>query len=178
MSNQRQLFVLRHAKSSWDDPGLDDHERPLAPRGRRAVEVLNQYLRATGARPEQVLCSSARRTRETVAGADPTGERLIERDLYSAGVNELITRLQQVPAEIRSVMLVGHNPGAQMLVLRLIGANGDGRAFAAPTDGDIAELQRKFPTGALATLDFDCDWGALGPGCARLSAFVVPRHLS
>ena len=179
MTNQRQLFVLRHAKSSWDDPGLVDHERPLAPRGKRAVEVLNKHLRSTGVAPEQVLCSSARRTRETVAGADPTGELLIERALYSAGVDELITRLRQVPAEIRSVMLVGHNPGAQMLVLRLIGANGNGRAFApSPTDGDISELQRKFPTGALATLDFDCDWDALGPGCARLSAFVVPRHLS
>src|SRR5205807_9103055 len=64
MTIQRQLFVLRHAKSSWDDPGLDDHERPLAPRGRRAVEVLNKHLRTTGACPEQVLCSSARRTRE------------------------------------------------------------------------------------------------------------------
>ena len=177
MTNQRQLFVLRHAKSSWDDPGLDDHERPLAPRGRRAVEVLNKHLRATGVAPEQVLCSSARRTRETVAGADPTGELLIERALYSAGVDELITRLRQVPAEISCVMIVGHNPGMQMLVLRLIGANGDGRAFP-PANADVAGLQRKFPTGALATLDFDCDWDALGPGCARLSAFVVPRHLS
>jgi phosphohistidine phosphatase SixA len=65
----------------------------------------------------------------------------------------------------------------QMLVLRLIGANGDGRAFP-PVDADVAGLQRKFPTGALATLEFDCDWDALGPRCARLSAFVVPRHLS
>src|SRR5947209_3505389 len=174
-----ELFVLRHAKSSWDDPGLDDHERPLAPRGRRAVDFLNKHLRATGACPEQVLCSSARRTRETVAGADPTGERLIEQDLYSAGVDDLLARLRRVPAQMSSVMLVGHNPGVQMLVLRLIGANGNGRMFApAPTDGDVAALQRKFPTGGLATLDFDCDWNALEPGCARLSAFVVPRHLS
>ncbi len=179
MTKHRQLFVLRHAKSSWDDPGLDDHERPLAPRGHRTTKLLAEHLRTAGVEPEQVLCSSARRTRETLSGVDPTGERLVERQLYSASVDDLITRLRQVPAGISSVMLVGHNPAMQMLVLRLTGANGNGRAYAsAPPDGDLGELQRKFPTGALATVEFDCDWSALAPGCARLSAFVAPRHLS
>jgi phosphohistidine phosphatase len=179
MTNHRQLFVLRHAKSSWDDPGLEDHERPLAPRGRRAVEVLAKHVRSAGVEPQQVLCSSARRTRETLAGVDPPGVRVVERDLYTAGAGELIERLRQVPSDVESVMLVGHNPAMQMLVLRLTGVNGNGRPLSStPPDGDLGTLQRKFPTGALATLEFDCPWDELGPGCARLSAFVVPRHLS
>ena len=73
-------------------------------------------------------------------------------------------------------MVIGHNPALQMLVLRLTGANGNGGAeVSAPAHGDLFDLQRKFPTGALATLDFDCEWSELGPGCARLSAFVRPR---
>ncbi len=179
MTDRRQLFVLRHAKSSWDNPGLDDHERPLAPRGHRAVEALAAHLRTAGVAPEQVLCSSARRTRETLAGIDPPGERIVEPGLYGAGVDDLIERLRQVPEQLVSVMVVGHNPAMQMLVLRLTGANGNGRALSStPPDGDLGELHRKFPTGALATLEFDCPWDELGPGCARLSAFVVPRHLS
>ena len=74
MSSTRKLFVLRHAKSSWDDPLLDDHDRPLAPRGRRAVELLAKHVRARSIEPTQVLCSSAlRRTRETLDGVAPTG---------------------------------------------------------------------------------------------------------
>ncbi len=179
MSNHRQLFVLRHAKSSWDNPGLEDHERPLAPRGQTAVKLLGDHLRTAGVEPEQVLCSSARRTRETLAGVDPTGERLIERGLYSASAHDVLVRLRQVSAETGSVMVVGHNPAMQVLVLRLIGANGNGGAVvSADAEGDVGELQRKFPTGALATLEFDCEWHELGIGCARLTAFVVPRHLS
>src|SRR5947207_680454 len=74
MPNQRQLLVLRHAKSSWDDSGLEDHERPLAQRGLRAVKLLGDHLRDTGVHPTQVLCSSARRTRETLVGVNPTGQ--------------------------------------------------------------------------------------------------------
>ena len=178
MTSHRQLFVLRHAKSSWDDPGLDDHERPLAPRGQRAVKLLGDHLRDRGVAPDQVLCSSARRTRETLAGVNPTGERLVERQLYSANCDEVIARLRQVPEDTGSVMVVGHNPAMQLLVLRLTGANGNGRSFARPAaDENLAELQHKFPTGALATLEFDCGWSELAPGCARLSEFVRPRHL-
>ena len=90
----------------------------------------------------------------------------------------MIARLRQVPEDTGSVMVVGHNPAMQLLVLRLTGANGNGRSFARPAaDENLAELQHKFPTGALATLEFDCDWSELAPGCARLSEFVRPRHL-
>ena len=143
MTNHRQLFVLRHAKSSWDEPGLDDHERPLAPRGHRAVKLLGDHLRDHGVEPEQVLCSSARRTRETLAGVNPTGERLVEPELYSASCDAVIARLRQVPDGTGSVMLVGHNPAMQLLVLRLTGANGNGGSCTRPpADEDLAELQR------------------------------------
>jgi phosphohistidine phosphatase len=165
----KQLFVLRHAKSSWDDPGLDDHERPLAPRGHRAVRALHRHMQSNEIAPALVLCSSARRTRETLEGVKPGGEWLIEPGLYRADAGTLIERLRQVANDIPSVMLIGHNPAVQMLVLRLA----DGAAEA-----DVDQVRRKFPTGGLATLEFECAWNELGPGRARLSDLVRPKHLS
>jgi phosphohistidine phosphatase len=165
----KQLFVLRHAKSSWDDPGLDDHERPLAPRGQRAVKALRGHLQSNGIVPALVLCSTARRTRETLGGVEPAGEQLIERELYLADAEALIKRLRQVADDVPSVMLIGHNPAVQMLVLRLAGGT---------TGSDLDQVRRKFPTGGLATLEFDCTWNELGPGRARLSALVRPKQLS
>jgi len=170
--SQKQLFVLRHAKSSWDDPGLDDHDRPLAPRGRRAVKILAEHIREHGITPGQVLCSPSRRTVETCEGIALDGEALIEGKLYTATGSEIIERLRQIPEEIDSVMVIGHNPAMQTLVLRL--ASG-----GAPIeqDSNLADVQRKFPTGALATLAFDCPWGELGPGRAQLTGLVRPRDL-
>jgi phosphohistidine phosphatase len=179
MHAEKQLFLLRHAKSSWDDPLLEDHDRPLAARGVRAVRMVGQYIRESGIRPAQVLCSSSRRTRETLAGIDPDGETLIEAELYDAGCDELLERLRRVPKDVDSVMLIGHNPAMQMLVLRLAGANGAEYADGTrqPVDGELAEVQRKFPTGALATLTFDCEWSQLRPACAKLAGFVRPKTL-
>ena len=173
MSTHNRLFVLRHAKSSWDDPGLDDHERPLAPRGRRAVEALASYLSARNIHPELVLCSSSRRTRETLDGIGVGGEHVIERALYGAGAGEVIDRLRQVPESVSSAMLIGHNPSSQMLVLRLTNHDADGSA-----DPHRDAVKRKFPSGALATLSFDCDWSELAPGCARLEEFISPKAFS
>ncbi len=78
MQTEKRLFVLRHAKSSWDDPGLDDRDRPLAPRGIRSTKLLAKHVRAQGIEPTQVLCSPSRRTRETLEGVAPGGETLIE----------------------------------------------------------------------------------------------------
>jgi phosphohistidine phosphatase len=166
MATTRQLFILRHAKSSWDDPGLDDHERPLAPRGQQAAKVLAEHLRQSGIRPTLVLCSSSRRTRETLEGVAPEGERLIEPELYSASVRALHERLQRVPDEIESVMVIGHNPTMQTIVLRLAGG-----------DSELEAVRRKFPTGALASLSFEGAWKELTPGRARLDAFVRPKAL-
>jgi len=173
VSPSRQLFVLRHAKSSWDDPELDDRERPLAPRGRRATKALAEHIRAAGIEPAQVLCSSALRTQETLEGVAPAGEQLIEPELYSASAQEVLERLRRVPEEFPSVMVIGHNPTVQELVLELAGAS-----TGSARDAELARIQRKFPTGALATLTFDCGWGELAPGCAQLVGFVRPKDLS
>ncbi|HTX33123.1 MAG TPA: histidine phosphatase family protein [Solirubrobacteraceae bacterium] len=172
MPATRQLFVLRHAKSSWEDTGLNDHDRPLAPRGRKAVKALAEHVRSADIEPVLVLCSSSRRTRETLEGVKPSGKWTIEPELYDAGPTTIVDRLRCVPEDTSSVMVIGHNPALQMLVLRLAGS-GNGQA-----EGDLAEVQRKFPTGALATLEFDCHWDLLGPGCARLTAYVKPKQLT
>jgi len=171
MPPAKRLFILRHTKSSWDDPGLEDHERPLASRGVRACQVIAEHLRTNSIEPELVLCSSARRTRETLEGIAPTGKRVIESELYSATTGDLVDRLHQVPDDVGSVMLIGHNPALQMLVLRL--------ARRDPEAADTrAVVERKFPTGALATLTFECGWSELGPGSARLVGFLTPKGLN
>jgi phosphohistidine phosphatase len=166
MPAPKRLFILRHAKSSWDDPSLDDHDRPLAPRGRRAVGLLSAHLRANGIEPALVLCSSARRTRETLEGVNPGGRQLIEPGLYGAGASEILAMLQRLPEDVRSAMVIGHNPAMQMIVLRLA---------AGRTQLDA--VREKFPTGALATLTFEAPWNELVPGAAELTAFVRPRDL-
>lgn len=173
MARTRHLFVLRHAKSSWDDPGLDDHERPLSPRGRRAVKVLAEHFRATGVDPGLILCSSSRRTRETLEGVGLGGEASIEEELYAASPALLIERLRRLPDDVESAMVIGHNPTMQVLVLRLAGA-GRGELNGS----QLPEVQRKFPTGACATLAFDGGWGELHPGGARLESFVRPKQLA
>jgi phosphohistidine phosphatase len=167
----KTLFLLRHAKSSWDDPGLTDHDRPLAPRGRRAAKAIAEHLCAEGLAPDLVLCSSSVRTRETLERiAAALGDEVrvdIERELYAASADRLLERLRAVDDGVGSVMLVGHNPGIEQLAFRLAG------------DGEkLADLRRKYPTAALATLEFDGRWSELEPGAARLADFVKPKQLA
>jgi phosphohistidine phosphatase len=177
MAATKQLFVLRHAKSSWDDPVLDDHERPLAPRGQRATRLLAEHLRSRGIEPALVLCSSARRTRETLQGVAPGGEVVIEPELYFASCDGVLERLHRVPDDTPSAMVIGHNPALQILVLRLAGANGGVATVDGDSDGDLDHVRRKFPTGALATLSFACSWRELAAGAATLEGLVRPRDL-
>jgi phosphohistidine phosphatase len=164
-----RLLLLRHAKSDWGDASLADHDRPLAKRGRTAADRMGAHLRAGGPRPDLVLCSSARRTRETcerLGLADVATE--VEDALYGASDDELLARLRTVPEPTGTVLLVGHNPGVQDLAV----------ALAGPDLGEQAARPReKFPTGALAVFDVDGAWRDLAPGRARLSAFVAPREL-
>lgn len=172
MPENRVLYVLRHAKSSWDDPGLEDHDRPLASRGRRATDVLAKHVRSSRITPGVVLCSSARRTRETLEGIAPPGQWLIEPELYAATPGAVLARLQELPDTLQSAMVIGHNPAMQVLVLRLATTR-----EAASEGTDLGDVKRKFPTGALATLSFDCSWRELAPGAASLAAYVRPRQL-
>jgi phosphohistidine phosphatase len=151
----KRLYLLRHAKSSWDDEGLADHDRPLSGRGRRAADAIGRYIREHGIEPELVLCSSSARTRETLARVGL--EATIERDLYGATAHELLARVRALPPDLESVLLIGHNPGMHDLALALTGEPGD-----------------KYPTGALATIELD-DWTAAS---GRMAGFVRPRELA
>lgn len=168
----RTLRLLRHAKSSWDDPSLSDHDRPLSARGERALPLLAAHLAETAGDVEVVLCSSSRRTRDTLSGIrtglDERHQVLIESALYGAEAESLLRRVRALPSEVPSVLMIGHNPGLEDLVALL---TGDGDAQA------LDQLQRKFPTGALATLDLDVDWAKLTPGRAVLRSLVTPRQL-
>jgi phosphohistidine phosphatase len=161
MAESKRLLLMRHAKSSWNDPALADHDRPLAPRGRKAAKRIGAYL--GDERIQLVLCSSARRATETQELVSPPGEVRIEEELYGATADRLLERLQSVPDVIDTAMLIGHNPAIQDLAVSL--------------SGGAAELLEKFPTGAVATLAWNGSWRALAAGQAELTAFVKPREL-
>lgn len=165
----RRIYLLRHAKSSWDDATLDDHERPLAPRGAKAAARMARWIEEHDVRPALVLCSSALRARETLAkveGALGSPRIVVEDDLYAATANELVRRLGRVSDDVREVLLVAHNPGLADLCQLL--------AHPSP---DRERIAGKLPTGALVTLETYTRWVDLGPGCATLVHLVLPREL-
>ncbi len=167
------LHLLRHAKSSWAEAGQRDFDRPLSDRGVRAAAAIAASLPRLAVAPGLVLCSSARRTVDTLAAirsglaGDPAVETTDE--LYEVGSTDLLERLRRVPEDVGELLLVGHNPGVEDLATRLAGPGSDPEAVRA--------LARKCPTGALATLAFDGGWPDLSPGCARLTRFITPRDL-
>jgi phosphohistidine phosphatase len=167
----RTLYLLRHAKSSWDDAELDDFDRPLAPRGADACARIAARMRSDGIEPGVVICSPARRAQETLAGlGDAIGAAAVEleRDVYEATESDLLSVLRRVDPEVRSVMLIGHNPSIQRLALLLC------------AEGELLDaLRAKFPTAALATLAVSSsEWRDLRMGDATLEAFVKPKELA
>ena len=165
----RRIHLLRHAKSSWDDPALGDFDRPLAPRGVKAAGRIAQWIRESDVRPELILCSSAVRARETLARVqDALGSPRIEIEdgLYAASGDSLAARLRRLSDDVGDVMLVGHNPGLADLCALL--------AQPSPERERVAE---KLPTGALVTLETDSHWVDLDPECAAIGHFIVPREL-
>jgi phosphohistidine phosphatase len=167
----KRLYLLRHAKSAWDDPALRDRDRPLAPRGRKAAKRVGRWARKHGIRPQLVVCSNALRARQTLQRVLPgLGEPTvwIEVTLYAAAAETLLARVRALPEEVDAAMLVGHNPGLMDLVLTL----------AEP--GRLRERASvNVPTGALAVLDVDVRrWADVSPGSASLTTFVAPRDLT
>jgi phosphohistidine phosphatase len=164
----RTLYLLRHAKSSWDDPALPDRERPLAPRGRRDAKRIATHVGRLRITPALVLCSSAVRTQETLDLLRPALAEVavqVEEQLYGASSETLLERVRSVPDEVASLLLIGHNPGLQELALVL-----------ASSGAELKRLEAKFPTAALATLAL-ARWSSLSPGDAKLVAYVVPKQL-
>ncbi|WP_424812066.1 SixA phosphatase family protein [Roseococcus sp. YIM B11640] len=171
----RQLLLLRHAKSSWDEATLSDHARPLNARGRMAAAAMAEQMRELGLVPDIVLVSSSRRTLQTLEALQPIeGGPLIEvmDDLYLAPWPRLMEALREVPETVRSVLLIAHNPGVHELGLALMGPAG-----AALGSGPARRLAEGYPTGALAEFTVAGPWGQIAEGGARLVRFLAPRDL-
>lgn len=169
----RKLVLFRHAKSAW--PDVADHERPLAHRGQRAAPVMGRWLREAGCVPDQVLCSTARRARETWELAQPglgaAPPVTFDHSVYEASAAGLLALARQVAPAVGTLLVIGHNPAIEELALMLAVAPGGTGAAGDPAERMLA----KFPTAAVAVLEFTGSWRALGPGEARLAAFVTPR---
>jgi phosphohistidine phosphatase len=166
-----RLFLLRHAKSSWDDAALPDEERPLAIRGERAADRMREHLSAQDLSLELVLCSSALRARQTLARVLPALgidlEVRIDPALYTFEDAELLEHLRLVPNSVGSVLLVGHNPAMQDLAVRV-----------ADRGDRLGDLTAKFPTCALAEIALPAgSWSRLPDPPGELVRFVVPRDL-
>ncbi|MFC3578184.1 SixA phosphatase family protein [Streptomyces yaanensis] len=166
----RRLVVLRHAKSAWP-AGVADHVRPLAPRGRRDAPAAGRALAEADCLPDLALCSTAVRARQTweLASAQwgtPPPVRF-EPGLYAADVPDLLEAVHGVPAQVRTLLVIGHNPGLEELVLELAGD---------ALDDALDRVRVKFPTSAIAVLAWHgSTWDSLAPGTALLTDVMVPR---
>lgn len=170
----RNLYLLRHAKSSWDNPRLDDFERPLSSRGIKACKLMNAHIRKAKVKPDLILCSPAIRTRDTYIRISDAfawdTEIRFDPELYVAGSQELLKRLRQVDRKISSVMMIGHNTGIEHLALALT---------SGTESKSLARMREKFPTLALASIEIKKGtWADAGPGCGKLKDYVIPRDLS
>ena len=170
----KSLIFLRHAKSSWSSPELSDHDRPLNGRGRAAAATMGRYVAEHDLLPDLILCSTARRARETLERAATQWTHIpaahIERALYDfSGGRGYLDLIRQTDDRIGSLMVIGHNPTIEILVSDLIGE-------AAP--GLAEKLAYKYPTAALAVLEFDTEtWTAIAPGGGKLTTVALPREL-
>jgi phosphohistidine phosphatase len=168
----RRLMLLRHAKSNWP-AGVADRERPLAQRGREAAPVMGRYLAEELLLPDLVLISPARRTQETW---DLVGPMLpekpgthVEPRIYEAKTERLLHVVQAVEPQVKTLLMIGHNPGFEELAALL---TGHGDRYAS------AQMAQKYPTCGLAVLDFAIeDWRDLSPRGGRLDRFVTPASL-
>lgn len=167
------LSLLRHAKSSWSRPGLADRDRPLAPRGEAAALLMGRTMAKHGLDPQLVLCSSARRARDTIALVLPelrTEPRVAYEDaLYHASAAEMLQMLHDVGASVGSLLMVGHNPELHGFALDLIGS-GSKRLRE--------RLMLKLPTAGFIVITFQAgDWEDITVNSGRLTLFLTPRDV-
>lgn len=162
----KRLILLRHAKSDWSEPGLSDHARHLNARGLAAAPKLGRWLKDNDILPDQVLCSTATRARETFAGVEATLRSGVTPDYIAAlYLAEPATMLKAIRvAKGTVVLLIAHNPGIAELAEML--------AETPPDDMDFF----RYPTGAVTVLDFEIDdWAKIKTGAC--TGFVIPRNL-
>jgi phosphohistidine phosphatase len=170
-----RLLLLRHAKSAWDDQRLADIDRPLAPRGHRAAQLIAEAIAERGLRPDRILCSPALRTRETLATlvshlGDDDIEIEITPALYEPHAGDYCAVIADHGDLAKMLLVIGHNPAIQATAVLLCGSGDPAVA---------AEIAAKFPTAALAVLDFkEPDWSRLKVHSGAVVAFVTPRGLA
>ncbi|QCO55249.1 histidine phosphatase family protein [Pseudorhodobacter turbinis] len=165
----KRLILTRHAKSSWDDPLMSDHDRPLNDRGNVAAADLGQWLASRGYIPGEVLCSDALRTQETyvrIAAEMPDAAAVtLKPALYNAGPDVLLAVLRKATAE--TVMIIAHNPGIAEFAARLVAR--------APANAEFP----RYPTGATLVVDFtEDDWKGVAFGAGATLDFVIPREIA
>jgi phosphohistidine phosphatase len=171
----RQLILLRHAKSDW--PDVPDRERPLAKRGRRDAPRIGRWLHEHGYQPDVVVCSAARRTRQTwdLVAPELGGKPAVrfEPRAYAASALTLLYLAQELPSRYRIALFIAHNPGLSDLASSLAAPPGIGRA----TTDNGPRPQISLPTAAVAVLEFSGAWPSLTPGQARLTDHIIPADL-
>ncbi|WP_043658384.1 SixA phosphatase family protein [Nocardia thailandica] len=161
----RTLILMRHGKSAYPE-GVDDHERPLAPRGQREAALAGDWLRATVPPVDAVRCSTATRTRETLAATGVDAPVEFAGEIYEASPGTLIELVRLTDDAVRTLLIVGHAPGMPWTAWDL--------AADHSSDASVA-LSRKFPTSALAVLEFTGSWAQVDQGTGDLTHFHVPR---
>lgn len=168
-----KLYLLRHAKSSWNEPALQDFDRPLAPRGWNTAPLIGDYMAESAYHPDYALCSPARRTRETLEIIEPVLpgpiETFMNDSLYHAEPSAMLELISSMPARCKQLLSVGHNPGTQELAVLLTGS-GDSKLWQS--------LWSHFPTAGLAVLEFNMDtWDKIRPRSGHLTDFITPKAL-
>ena len=170
----KKLTLLRHAKSSWDDPVERDFDRPLNKKGKRAAAVMGRFIRSKGLRFDQILASPAVRVIETLENVEEAGGQAMEptwdRKIYLASSATLLDVLRGAHADADHILMVGHNPGLEELIFDLV-----------PDDGTSPardEVETKYPTAALAEMTLAIDsWADISEKCGKLDRFTRPRDL-
>ncbi|WP_246476097.1 SixA phosphatase family protein [Roseibium litorale] len=165
--------MLRHAKSDWSDSSLKDVDRPLNARGQKSVPAIGRFMADNRLFPDLILCSTAQRTRETLAGIMPflprEGEVRLLRALYDQSEDSYIPQIRKQGGTAHTLLVIGHNPATEETAHELFGSG--------PADLK-ADMEAKYPSGGLCVLDFDLeDWSKLIPETGQLIHFVKPRNL-
>ena len=169
----KRLTVLRHAKSSWDEAGLDDFDRPLNERGWKAARRMGREIKDRGISFDFVLASSALRVRETLQGVQESFDLgapiRFERDVYLASTQTLVSLVRGLQDSVQAPLLVGHNPGLERLLVELTHADDKGLRD---------RIAGKYPTGALAAVELPAGkWSEVMPGSGAIVELILPREL-
>lgn len=169
-----KLILMRHAKSDWGDPALSDFDRPLNKRGKKAAPLIGAYMAQNNIAPDLILCSSAKRTRETLDRVQsqwderPPARQLPQ--LYDQMAGSYIPIIQANGGDTKTLMLIGHNSATHSTALDLVGSG---------PDDLMDDMELNYPSGAMCLLEFDInDWNELEPGTGTLKLFLKPRSLS